>query len=46
MTETWCALLNVLILSLVAGLNGVLIHRSGGLFNRRSSGESGSSEDR
>lgn len=28
MTETWCALLNVLILSIVAGANGVLLHRT------------------
>jgi hypothetical protein len=27
MTETWCALLNALILSIVAGANGVLIAR-------------------
>lgn len=28
MTETWCALLNVLILSIVAGANGVLLART------------------
>ena len=27
MTETWCAMLNVLILSIVAGANGVLIQQ-------------------
>jgi hypothetical protein len=27
-TETWCAALNVLVLTLVAGLNGVLIRRT------------------
>lgn len=27
MTETWCALLNVLILTIVAGANGVIINK-------------------
>lgn len=31
MTESWCGLLNVLILSIVAGANGVLIARTQGL---------------
>ena len=44
MTETWCALLNVLILSIVAGANGVLIARTKGLpdaVNRRRAGSGG-----
>lgn len=31
MSESWCALLDVLILSIVATANGVLIHRTKGL---------------
>lgn len=41
MTETWCGLLNFLILSIVAGANGVLISRTRGLpetVNRRREG--------
>lgn len=41
MTETWCATLNILILSIVSGANAVLISRTRGLpaaTNRRRTG--------
>lgn len=45
MSETWCAMLNVVILSIVAGANGILISRTKGLPDATNRRRSGSDEE-